>query len=128
MFIYVTGLIIPVASPCRTAPELHTVLVPPIKAVGLVFTPEPAGQGDIEMRINTDLSCGKQSQHCPGRVSYAVTSGVPSTHFQCPSTPSSVNPIQTSLSVVYKLLTKFYERRELKLKVFVVSFVHVRLH
>lgn len=40
---HVTVLIVPVAVPCRIVPELHTVLVPPVVAVGLVLTPETAG-------------------------------------------------------------------------------------
>ena len=50
-------------------------------------------------------------------VSYVVVSGDPSTHFQCPSTPSSVNPIQTSLSLEYTLLMKIYWRWDIKSKV-----------
>lgn len=45
-------------------------------------------------------------------VSYVCVSGVPSTHFHCPSTPSSVRPIQTSLSLLYKPLMKVCEGKE----------------
>lgn len=40
-----------------------------------------------------------------------MVSGLPSTHFHWPSDPSSVSPIQTSLSLPNKLLMKVCQRR-----------------
>lgn len=53
---YATILIIPVAPAWRTVPKLHTVLVPPVVAVGLTFTPEPAGQGHTSLIENIHCS------------------------------------------------------------------------
>lgn len=37
-------LVVPAAFSRLAVPEFHTVLVPPVEAVGLVFAPVPAGQ------------------------------------------------------------------------------------
>lgn len=50
-------------------------------------------------------------------VSYDVVIWLPSTHFHSPSTPSSVSPIQTCFSPPYKLLMKFYQGRNISLKI-----------
>lgn len=49
-------------------------------------------------------------------VSYVWFRGVPSTHFHCPSTPPSFRPIHASLSLLYKPLMKFYQKRRSEAK------------
>lgn len=48
-------LIIPVSVPWRMVPELHTVLVPPVEAIGLVISPEPAAGQDMQTQTHPKL-------------------------------------------------------------------------
>lgn len=74
----------------------------------------------LKFRVNVALFLGDQSQHCPEslvektnkqNVSHVVVTRVPSTHFHCPSIPSSDSPIHNSLVLPNKPLMKVYERR-----------------